>query len=230
MPDITPPPQPSLKIPKQENQPEQNSQPHVLQDELMEEQSETTKKTNIKSVLSTVMLFLAAPILALVLIIFVIQSYEVDGPSMQETLQDNDLLIVSKVPKTISKITHKPYIPPRYQIIIFSKDEGTGLSRQLVKRVIALPGERVVVKNGSVTVFNQSNPNGFNPDVDQEYSKTIKNTPGLADLQVGENQVFVLGDNRLNSLDSRNFGTVEANSIVGKLGIRIFPLNKARTF
>jgi signal peptidase I len=149
---------------------------------------------------------------------------------MQETLQDNDLLIVSKVPKTISKITHKPYIPPRYQIIIFSKDEGTGLSRQLVKRVIALPGERVVVKNGSVTVFNQSNPNGFNPDVDQEYSKTIKNTPGLADLQVGENQVFVLGDNRLNSLDSRNFGTVEANSIVGKLGIRIFPLNKARTF
>ncbi len=193
---------------------------------------ETSK--NWRNIVSTIVLFLAAPLLALVLILFVIQSYEVDGPSMEQTLQNQDLLIVYKLPRTLARITGKDFIPSRYEVIIFSRDEsgiGQG-NRQLVKRVIGLPGERVTVRNGRVTVYNKQNPNGFNPDQGQEYAKTI--TPSSngndVDITVREGEVFVLGDNRNNSLDSRYFGNVAAKDIVGKLGIRIFPLNKARTF
>lgn len=230
MPDITPPPQPELKVPPTSPSPQAT---HVLDDELRqseEQKNSPAPKNTMKAVISTVALFLAAPLLALFLILFVIQSYEVDGPSMEETLQNKDLLIVSKVPVTWSKITRNPYNPPRYDIIIFSRDEGAGQTRQLVKRVIGLPGERVVVKDGKVTVYNQQNPDGFDPDANQEYSKTIKTTPGTVDITVKDDQVFVMGDNRTNSLDSRYFGPVNDEEIVGELGARIFPLNKAERF
>lgn len=198
-----------------------------------EQTPEEVSGRSLRNIISTVALFLAAPLLALVLILFVIQSYEVDGPSMQETLHNKDLLIVEKLPRTMARITGKDYIPPRYEIIIFSRDEsgiGQG-ARQLVKRVIGLPGERVTVNNGKVTVFNTQHPNGFNPDEGQEYAKTITTTAGNdVDIIVREGEVFVLGDNRDNSLDSRYFGNVASKDIVGKLGIRIFPLSKARTF
>lgn len=193
----------------------------------------TDNKHNMRSIISTIALFLAAPLMALVLILFVIQSYEVDGPSMEQTLQNKDLLIVNKLPKTISRITGKDYIPERGKIIIFSRNEGGiggDATRQLVKRVIALPGERVTVKDGRVTVYNQKNPNGFNPDALVSYTKDYKDTPGNVDVTILEGEVFVMGDNRNNSLDSRYFGPVSAKDIVGNLGMRIFPLNKAQRF
>lgn len=210
-----------------------NAAPNLAPVEPTSEEPDEGSSNKVRSIISTVALFLAAPLLALVLIMFVIQSYEVDGPSMEETLQNKDLLIVSKIPKTIATITGKPYIPPRYEVIIFSRDEGGGTggqTRQLVKRVIALPGERVTVADGKVTVYSQQNPSGFNPDENQDYSESIETTPGNVDLTVREGEVFVLGDNRNNSLDSRFFGSVNANEIVGKLGVRIFPLNQARSF
>jgi signal peptidase I len=224
--DYTSPPatSPSPQTPPQET-PEQTD-PGTTQEE-------NSSNSNIRSIISTIVLFLAAPILALVLILFVIQSYEVDGQSMETTLQNKDLLIVSKVPKTLSRITGSDYIPSRYTIIIFSRDESGGLggqTRQLVKRVIAVPGERVVVNEGKVRVYNAQNPEGFDPDEGQEYSKSIKTTPGNVDITVQEGQVFALGDNRTNSLDSRFFGPVDSDDIVGRLGVRIFPLNKAQSF
>ncbi len=215
--------------------PSSTPQPESPGQQVDESQDNDSQKSNsIRNIISTVALFLAAPLLALFLIVFVIQSYEVDGPSMQETLQNKDLLIVNKLDRTLSRITRKDHIPPRYQVIIFSRDESGGLGggnvRQLVKRVIGLPGERVVVKDGHVTVYNKENPGGFDPDKGHEYSKSIKTTPGNVDITVQPGEVFVLGDNRTNSLDSRYFGSVDAGDVVGKLGLRIFPLNKARSF
>lgn len=198
-----------------------------------DDKAETSNKESggFRNIISTIALFLAAPLLALILIMFVIQSYEVDGPSMNNTLHNKDLLIVSKIPRTWARISHKPYVPPRGEIIIFSQSElSSSGTRQLVKRVIGLPGERVTVSNGLVTVYNQAHPEGFNPDKDQEYAKDFTDTPGSVDLTVKEGEVFVMGDNRHNSLDSRYFGAINDEQIVGKLGIRIFPLNKARVF
>lgn len=185
-------------------------------------------KEGIKSLLSTLGIIIAAPLIALLLINYVFQSYEVDGPSMQDTLHDGDRLIVLKAGKTIANIKDQPYIPDRYSIIIFESNEINDLSsdkQQLVKRVIGLPGERIVVRDGKITVYNTEHPQGFNPDIGTEYEKNLPNeTPGNVDITVPAGEVFVSGDNRTNSKDSRYFGTVPAESIVGELILRIFPL------
>lgn len=186
------------------------------------------KKESIKSVLSTIGLFILAPVIALILVSFVFQSYRVDGDSMEKTLSNNDRLIVNKLPVTGAKISGSDFIPERYEIIVFKKTESIGLSnygdRQLIKRVIGLPGERVVVKNGTVTVYNDQNPNGFNPDESQDYSKSFSNVDGSADVTLEDNEIFVMGDNRNNSLDSRSFGPLNSQDIIGTLAFRMFPL------
>jgi signal peptidase I len=183
--------------------------------------------------LSTILILLAAPLLAGFLMLFVFQSYEVDGPSMQTTLQNNDRLIVMKLPRTLARLTHHAYIPDRGDIIIFNEPSGADASnttKQLVKRVIGLPGERVVVKDGQVTVYNGPHPNGFNPDKTLPYGSVIGTTPGDIDLVVPKDQVFVCGDNRTNSFDSRYFGTVPADNIIGKLDLRVYPFSQFKIF
>ena len=174
----------------------------------------------------------SALVLAFCLITFVFQSYQVDGPSMQTTLQDNDHLIVWKVPKTIAKLSGKKYIPNRGDVIIFSEPGSVvgGADKQLIKRAIALPGERITVKDNVVTVYNKDHPNGFSPDKTLPYGSVIHETPTNVDVTLKENQVFAMGDNRTNSLDSRFFGPVDADQIVGKLVIRILPLNSVKKF
>lgn len=187
-----------------------------------------------RSIVSTIVILLAAPLVALLLINFVFQSYEVDGPSMEPTLQNHDRLIVDKIPRTVARITGHSYIPHRGDVVIFNQHglfSFTGQEeKQLIKRVIGLPGERVKVKDGNITIYNKKSPKGFNPDKNDTWGRIIKNTPGETDLTLGKNEVFVCGDNRSNSLDSRIFGAVPANNIVGKLSFRIFPIGNATTF
>lgn len=192
-------------------------------------------KEGIKSIFSTVAILIAAPIVAFLLTAFVFQSYEVDGPSMETTLQNHDRLLVSKVQRTVSRITGRDYIPNRGDIIIFSSsavhdgENDTG-RKQLIKRVIGLPGDRVVVKDGSITIYNKQFPEGFNPDKTGGWGDVIQVTPGSVDITIKSDEVFVVGDNRTNSLDSRVIGTVPAKDIIGKLIFRIYPLNNTQVF
>lgn len=187
----------------------------------------------IRGTLSTIAILVIAPLIALSLTAFVFQSYEVDGPSMETTLQNKDRLIVYKLPRTIARITRKAYMPKRGDIVIFSRQDslefGSTQKRQLIKRVMAYPGERVVVKDGVLTVFNTEKPEGFKPD-DQPYGKVIVTTPGDIDLVVPEGHVYVCGDNRTNSLDSRAFGPVPLQDLVGKLSIRVYPFGKSQVY
>ena len=154
---------------------------------------------------------------------------------MEPTLQNSDRLVVWKVQRTWARITGSPYIPGRGDIVIFTERAleiyGQGHSKQLIKRVIGLPGDRVVVKDGKVTIFNDEHPEGFEPDTTLPYGKVgLQATQGDIDITVPKGQVFVCGDNRGNSLDSRAFGPVSANDIVGKLVVRVLPINKAERF
>lgn len=184
--------------------------------------------------LSTLAVLLLAPVIALLLTMFVFQSYEVEGQSMETTLQNSDRLIILKVPRTLASITGHAYIPNRGDIIIFNRHGGSsfddGSDRQLIKRVVALPGERVIVRDDKLTVINKEHPEGFSPDKTLPYGPAIKTTPGNVDLVVPEGEIFVCGDNRGNSLDSRYFGPVSASQIVGKLGLRIYPFGKTSVF
>lgn len=194
----------------------------------------TGRDGGMRSILSTLAILIIAPIIALLLTAFVFQSYEVDGPSMETTLHNHDRLVVLKLPRTISRLTGHNYTPNRGDIIIFVKhnlyEQGQSTDRQLIKRVIGLPGDHVVVNNGKVVVFNKDHPDGFSPDATLPYGNVIPATPGNVDITVGAGEVFVCGDNRSNSLDSRSFGAISSHDIVGKLMVRIFPLGQAKKF
>ena len=214
--------------------------PTNLQPETPEPPEVVSSDTNnsghqgLRDALSIITVLVAALILAWGLISFVFQSYQVDGPSMQTTLENSDHLVVWKVPRTLARVTGHAYIPQRGDIIVFNEpglaDYGQGSNKQLIKRVIGLPGDRVVVKNGRITIYDSSHPNGFQPDQTLPYGKVIPTTSGNIDITLGSNQIFVCGDNRPDSLDSRVFGPVDVNNIVGKLVLRVLPLNEAKVF
>jgi len=192
------------------------------------------KKNEKRSELwSTVAVIVLAPLVALFLTLFVFQSYEVDGPSMERTLFDNDRLIVNKVGRTFARLSGNHYAPPRYAIVVFDQQTSTidgTKDRQLIKRVIGLPGDRVVIKNGVVTIYNKQNPNGFNADKEGPEAGLNEYTDGNIDQVIKEGEVYVLGDNRKNSLDSRAFGPIDSDSIVGTLSARIYPFNEIEKF
>lgn len=182
----------------------------------------------ILNTFSTIGILLLAPIIAILLTAFVFQSYQVDGPSMQNTLHDNDRLIVWKLPRTWARITHHQYVPKRGDIIILTE---SGLSnygdtqdtKQLVKRVIGLPGDHIVIKNGVIVIYNKQYPNGFEPDKVLPYGADIPSTNNNLDITIGANELFVCGDNRGDSLDSRIFGPIQTSQVIGKLVARIYP-------
>ena len=104
-------------------------------------------------------------------------------------------------------------------------------SKQLIKRVIkSLPGDRVTVKDGDYVIYNKMHPDGFDPDHTLPYGKNIPVTTGTVNVTLGPGQLFVSGDNRPDSLDSRAFGPIYTNQVVGKLVLRVFPVNKAQAF
>lgn len=185
-----------------------------------------------RSAASTILTIVAAAAIALFIAAFIVQSYQVDGQSMETTLQNNDRLIVDKVPRTWARITSHDYVPKRGSIIVFNQSgiSATGGEKQLIKRVIGLPGERVVVGGGSITIYNSQNPSGFNPDKLGIYSIAATDTAGEVDLTLGPHEIFVCGDNRSNSEDSRYFGPVNVHNVVGKLVLRILPISHAQKY
>jgi signal peptidase I len=109
---------------------------------------------------------------------------------------------------------------------------GQTNTKQLVKRVIGLPGDHIVIKNGSIDIFNKQHPNGFDPDTTLAYGKAhpLPYTSGDIDITLGKDQIYVCGDNRTDSLDSRIFGPVNVNQIIGQLVARIYPFNTLEAF
>ena len=187
-----------------------------------------------RELFSTVAILLTALALALFIVAFVFRSYQVDGPSMRNTLYNGDKLIIWKVPRTWASITGHPYIPKRGDIIVFTESGlsqfGQQDTKQLIKRVIGLPGDRVTISDNHYVIYNKQHPDGFDPDTSLPYGKNIPATTGDINVTLGKGKLFVSGDNRPDSLDSRAFGAIDANQIVGKLAVRVFPIGNAKAF
>jgi signal peptidase I len=160
-------------------------------------------------------------ILALVIILitrhFLILPFIVKGASMEPNFHDNEYLIVDEV-------TYRLRAPERGEIIVFHPPKNE--SQYYIKRIIGLPGERVEVQDGKVTIYNDQYPSGVT--LGEEY--LTETTTGRDSVTLGSNQYYVMGDNRDASLDSRSFGPVPKESIVGRVWIRGLPLEKAGTF
>lgn len=212
-----------------------------LADVAGEQPLQSQKSNNVvrKEALTTIGVLLSALVLAFTLISFVFQTYQVSGHSMEQTLQNGDHLLVWKVLRTWARITRRAYVPARGDIVILNADAAVQAQcdidhgSQLIKRVVGLPGDRVVVANGKLTIYNKQHPNGFLPDKTLPYHEQITETatsPTNIDETLGPDQVFVAGDNRQNSCDSRYFGPINAGQIVGKLVVRVLPVNELEIF
>ncbi len=134
---------------------------------------------------------------------------------MDPTFETNDYLIVDQLSYRLDN-------PQRGQVVIFKypKDE----TKYFIKRIIGLPGETVVLENGTVTIKNKDNPAGFTLTEPYIDPKNFKSDNATFPLQ--SDQYFVMGDNRLQSSDSRAWGTLPRNLIVGTPFIRLFPFNE----
>lgn len=150
-------------------------------------------------------------IVILFLLIYVFSLQQVVGPSMNETLQDQDVMILLK--------SHYRLFPVERNDIIAFKYEDT---KYLVKRVIGLPGENIEYKDNILyingEVVEDKYANGNTGDFKLNYDK------------IPEDKYLVLGDNRENSVDSREIGLIDKKDIMGKVKVRIWPLNKIRVF
>ena len=182
-----------------------------------------------------IVVFIACVIIGTIVInTFVFRSFNVVGPSMESTLYTGDRLVVNRLPVTWAQLQNKSYIPDRGQIIVFKNPQySRGVEDEyIVKRVIAFPGERVLLKGGHYTIFNTENPNGFNPD-DANHGEPGSPTSGEVDQIVPGGELFVSGDHRQGSFsyDSRSgLGTIPFYDVIGPVTVRLFPFDKIRSF
>lgn len=177
------------------------------------DEKNNTKKDDIIDFIKTTLIALAAVFLVRY---FIIQPFYVKGSSMEPNFYEKDYLIIDEISYRFSQ-------PQRGDIVVF-KLNTQGYNEYLIKRIIGLPGETVVVKDGKVTIKNSDNPDGY--VLDESYLPSGTETLGEVVETVPDDSYFVLGDNRGVSYDSRYFGSIKRSVIVGKTLLRGWPLNK----
>jgi signal peptidase I len=198
------------------------------------EASYFTRHPIMKDVIGVIIFIVCVVIGTLLINSFVFRTYNVIGPSMEPTMVTGDRLIVNRLPVTFAQLQGESYLPNRGDIIVFKNPHySRGIEDEfIVKRVIGLPGERVVLKDGVYAVYNAERPDGFNPDKENN-GEPGHPTNGEVDVVVPNGELFVSGDHREGSFsyDSRNgLGTIPLYDIVGPVTLRIFPFDNVRTF
>ena len=177
------------------------------------------KPRRIDSIFDFVELFVFTLVAVMIITTFFFRHSVVQGDSMLKTLEDGDHLIISDL----------LYTPERYDIVVF-EDYSTSLKKAVVKRVIGLPGETVKVElagDGEYLVY----VDGELLTEEYAYTNIRYSSPNVGEWTVGEDEIFVMGDNRYNSTDSRDesVGPVKIDSVLGKVLLRFYPFDKFGT-
>lgn len=163
--------------------------------------------------------FLKVFVIALAIIIpirwFLFQPFVVTGDSMRPNFENGNYLI-------IDELTYHLRPPERGEVVVMRFPHDP--SQYFIKRIIGLPGERIVIADGRVTIFNNTYPKGL--VLTEEYLPNSSLTYGNVDQKLGEDEYFVLGDNRLSSSDSRMWGQLSSKYILGRVYLRLFPLSE----
>ncbi len=169
-------------------------------------------KKKLQDIISTSIYFLIVVFITFFIIKYVAQRTEVIGSSMEPTLMEGDNLIVDKV-------SFKLRDPNRGEIVVFPYRDGSGV--YYVKRVVGMPGETIWIP-GDGKVYIDGEP------LEEDYlvAGTQKGGIAITPITLGEDEYFLLGDNRKNSVDSRNesVGIVKRHEIIGKVILRMWPI------
>jgi signal peptidase I len=165
-----------------------------------------------RALLDWVIVIAVALLVAFLVRTFVLAHFVVDGTSMSTTLHDGDRVFVNK-------LSYRLHDPGRGDVVVLHEIRGT-TDRDLIKRVIALPGETIEMRNCEVTIDGKK--------LDEPYLDPQVVTPGncggdTPPTPVPENHVFVMGDNRGGSLDSRALGPIDEGDLVGRAFVVFWP-------
>jgi signal peptidase I len=180
-------------------------------DTIPEPQNDQSKKNSFFKELATyaaVALLIVIPVRT-----WIAQPFVVNGSSMDTTFKDGEYLIVDE-------LTYKFRDPARGDVLIFKYPQDP--SKYFIKRLIGLPGERVVIKNDKVSIYNEQYPSGMTLNEPYIHSRTF----GNIDSKLGADEYFVMGDNRLVSSDSRSWGALPRKDLIGRPIIRLLPVTK----
>ncbi len=175
---------------------------------------EEKERSVLREVISTAIYILVIFLLTQLFITYIAQRTDVSGHSMENTLQNNDFLLVDK-------ISYRFKDPERFDIVVFpfEYEEDT----YFIKRIIGLPGETVQIDYDGV-IYIDGEP--LDSDI---YGKEVIQNPGRAitPITLGEDEYFVMGDNRNNSMDSRDpaVGNIHRDNLIGRAFIRIYPFS-----
>lgn len=153
-----------------------------------------------------------ALIVALPIRFFVAEPFIVNGASMDPTFSTGQFLIVDR-------LTYHFEEPQRGDVIVFEYPNDPSV--YYIKRIIGLPNEIVSIKKGKVNIANQSSPEGF--ELDESYIDAAHASVDTLTVTLGKNEYFVMGDNRSQSSDSRAWGPLNENYIVGRPIVRLLP-------
>lgn len=174
----------------------------------------------VRNVWDSAKLFLVSLAIIVPIRAYVVQPFFVRGASMVPSFLDGEYLI-------IDELSYDTHLRPlqRGDVIVFRYPLDH--SQYYIKRVIGLPGERVRIAEGQVTIFHARSPRGVVLD-ESPYLAASETTRGTVDLQLKSDEVFILGDNRDHSSDSRSWGPLPVDLIIGRAWVRAFPFARAR--
>lgn len=150
---------------------------------------------------------------------FVMQPFFVSGKSMESNFYDGDYLIVDELSYRLNN-------PERGDVIVFHYPNNP--KEFYIKRIIALPGEKVEIEDNKIIVYNAENPGGF--ELNEIYISSETQTNGNYVEELKNDEYYVLGDNRTASADSRVWGVLEKRFIVGRAWIRAWPFKDFSVF
>ncbi|MEM7261089.1 MAG: signal peptidase I [Planctomycetota bacterium] len=187
----------------------------VVQSEMSGEEAPKKKSRGAALLVETATVLVLGVLLALGLHVFVTQVYAISGQSMEPTLHNGERVVIHKLSPSLVSID-------RGDMIIFeSKNDER---KNLIKRVIALPGDEIEIDNGVVYLNGQP--------LDEEYARQElgRFSTHVSRRVVPDGHLFVLGDNRPASQDSRHFGVVPIDSVKGEVFLRLWPLDMISTF
>ena len=148
---------------------------------------------------------------------FIVKPFIVQGASMEPNYFHNEYLIIDQIPyqfRAIERGEVVVFIPPNDQDEFY------------IKRVVGLPGETVQIEDGIITICNSDHERG--EILDEDYIESY--TYGDVEVELGEEEYYLLGDNRLHSYDSRHIGSIEESAIIGRAWFRGLPVDRISTF
>ena len=179
----------------------------------------SARRRQRSSALSWFVTVAIAVVVAFVVRTFLFQMFWIPSVSMAPTLEKGDRVIVSKIGDVSS--------PGRGDIIVFSRppDLPTG-EDHLIKRVVGLPGDRVAFVDGDVYINEQPLDEPYLPPGTETLQLKDPGCEIQAPCVVGPNQYWMMGDNRDESADSRRFGPIEADTVVGRAFVTVWPVSR----